>query len=498
MAKLAPYGPFRALDGDGNPLSGGKLYTYEAGTTTEKDTYTTADGDIANANPVILDANGYADVWLGSGSYKFVLKTSADVDVWTIDDILGDTTTGFGGSTTTTAANLNVTSVYNKTYIECTDTLTLSLLDVATAEDGFYFIVNNTGSGTVTIDPDSSEQVDGASTASIAASSSAIVRCNGTSWNVLFNATVASDKNNSFTGNNSFAGKTAFKDDGELTVSSGAITITGTKHTVDTESDAASDDLETINGGADGQFLIISPANDARTVVLKSTGNIDIANDITLDDSNLSAVLIYDNTLSKWIVLSKPTTFADASDIVTGTATDKSVTPAHLDFITLSTTTASNDADVSFDIDFSKFPTQRIEFSGVTPATDGSGFNLQYSANGGSSYKTGSYQYASITNNTNATTPTGTGGFGQTNINIAPAVGNAAGESCYGFLEIRQTTSDYCHVSGIVTSINGSGFLVNYRVSGSWGADTDSIDNVRLLMGSGNITSGTFIHKGSR
>lgn len=61
----------------------------------------------------------------------------------------------------------------------------------------------------------------------------------------------------------------------ELTIAAGAITITQSYHTVDTESDAASDDLDTINGVAVGQLVVLFPASAARTVVLKhNTGNI--------------------------------------------------------------------------------------------------------------------------------------------------------------------------------------------------------------------------------
>lgn len=78
---------FQAFDTSGNPLSGGKLYTYEAGTTTPLATYTTRAGGTPNANPVILDANGEADVWMASGTlYKLVLKTSADVTLSTVDN----------------------------------------------------------------------------------------------------------------------------------------------------------------------------------------------------------------------------------------------------------------------------------------------------------------------------------------------------------------------------------------------------------------------------
>ncbi len=80
----------RYFDANGNPLAGGKLYSYQSGTTTPQNTYTDSVGGTPNANPVILDANGEANVWADpSLSYKFVLKTSADVVQWTVDNVIG-------------------------------------------------------------------------------------------------------------------------------------------------------------------------------------------------------------------------------------------------------------------------------------------------------------------------------------------------------------------------------------------------------------------------
>lgn len=78
------------FDDNGSPLSGGKLYTYLAGTTTPAATYTSLSGLTANANPIILDAAGRPaqEVWLTSGvSYKFVVKTSTDVTIRTYDNL---------------------------------------------------------------------------------------------------------------------------------------------------------------------------------------------------------------------------------------------------------------------------------------------------------------------------------------------------------------------------------------------------------------------------
>ncbi len=60
----------------------------------------------------------------------------------------------------------------------------------------------------------------------------------------------------------------------ELTIASGAVTKTQGYHTIDTQSDASSDDLDTISGGGVGDILFLSAANDAREVVITRNGNI--------------------------------------------------------------------------------------------------------------------------------------------------------------------------------------------------------------------------------
>jgi len=82
------------FDANGVPLSGGKLYTYAAGTTTPQTTYTSVSGAEANSNPIILNSEGRVsgtnEVWLDSAvAYKLILKTSADVQLWSADDLSG-------------------------------------------------------------------------------------------------------------------------------------------------------------------------------------------------------------------------------------------------------------------------------------------------------------------------------------------------------------------------------------------------------------------------
>ena len=82
------------FDANGVPLSGGRLYTYAAGTTTPQTTYTSSTGATANANPIELNSagrvSGTTEVWLDiTLAYKFVLKTTDDVQLWSADDISG-------------------------------------------------------------------------------------------------------------------------------------------------------------------------------------------------------------------------------------------------------------------------------------------------------------------------------------------------------------------------------------------------------------------------
>jgi hypothetical protein len=108
--------PFLAFyDDNGNPLSGGKVFTYVAATNTPKATYTDSTGLIASANPIILDSAGRA-VWFLIGSYKYVITDSTGTIIRTVDNVtsfstLADSTSAFfqtfSGNGTTTAFTLS-------------------------------------------------------------------------------------------------------------------------------------------------------------------------------------------------------------------------------------------------------------------------------------------------------------------------------------------------------------------------------------------------------
>jgi len=90
---LSPLGNgFNFLNVDGLPLNAGKIYTYQAGSTTPFTTYTDVNGLIANTNPIILGTDGRppAEIWLQDGYfYKFILTDSSDVTIQTYDNLYG-------------------------------------------------------------------------------------------------------------------------------------------------------------------------------------------------------------------------------------------------------------------------------------------------------------------------------------------------------------------------------------------------------------------------
>lgn len=84
---------FAAVDSFGNPLVGGRLYTYANNTTTPQTTYQDAAGTIANTNPIILDSRGEAVIFLSEGVvYTWVLKDANDALIWSQSDIAGGKT----------------------------------------------------------------------------------------------------------------------------------------------------------------------------------------------------------------------------------------------------------------------------------------------------------------------------------------------------------------------------------------------------------------------
>lgn len=114
---LSPVCNGQIFDANGDPLTGGKIETYLAGSSTPAATYVDDTGVTPQSNPIILNSLGYptlGPIWLTGGvSYKFVIKDANDVTLRTIDDISGVNDASVSQSEW-------VTSGFTPTYISAT------------------------------------------------------------------------------------------------------------------------------------------------------------------------------------------------------------------------------------------------------------------------------------------------------------------------------------------------------------------------------------------
>ncbi len=125
----------------------------------------------------------------------------------------------------------------------------------------------------------------------------------------------------------------------ELTIASGAITVVHDWHWVDTEADAASDDLDTINGGYEGRTVILRPASNSRNVRIRNgTGNITLSGDVTLVSTSDNIVLQFIGSTWQEISVDAPSRTIASADAGATVGPDlilyrNSATPAASDVI---------------------------------------------------------------------------------------------------------------------------------------------------------------------
>jgi hypothetical protein len=142
-------------------LSGGKIYTYQAGTTTPLAVYTSNAESAFHTNPIILDSAGRVpsggEIWLQLGiGYKFVLRTSTDVLIATYDNIPSSAQPPAANDAdsimyeqgyTVTAGSFVVGKIYRIASVGTTD---FTLIGATNNTVGTHFIATGVGTGTGT------------------------------------------------------------------------------------------------------------------------------------------------------------------------------------------------------------------------------------------------------------------------------------------------------------------------------------------------------------
>jgi len=185
MASLLPnIAQLYLTTSDGSPLVGGKIYTYEAGTTTPKVTYADADATTSNTNPVILDSRGEAVIFW-QGNYKVVVKDSLDNTIRTVDDV----------STIIDMANITYDGVTLSTILSDTLSHVVEDIDALKAVDSTlytmayvkgYYAANDGGGGNYWYDSGDTTTADNGGSVIVASDGARWkLQMHGKPWSVL-------------------------------------------------------------------------------------------------------------------------------------------------------------------------------------------------------------------------------------------------------------------------------------------------------------------------
>lgn len=173
MADLAWHKGFQFFTDTGAVLAGGKLYVYDELTLNERTVYKDADEATPWTQPITLNSAGRLTdpVYVPSGNWKYILKTSAGVAVTTEDEIPGAVTIPSAtfakpqSPTLTKASNYTITTTDLGYLIKADPTggnITLTLPSAITAGDGATIWVQHVGTaGKVTIVPPGAQTVNG-------------------------------------------------------------------------------------------------------------------------------------------------------------------------------------------------------------------------------------------------------------------------------------------------------------------------------------------------
>jgi hypothetical protein len=139
------------INGSGTPYPLAKAYFYVAGTTTPQDTYSDKDLTIPNTNPVVADANGlFGQIFLGSGTYDVVLKTSADATIWTAEDVAAAAVS----AATTTVSGIIELATTAEALTGTSATLGMTPATVAAAvQQGFSYGTTGGSANAITVTP---------------------------------------------------------------------------------------------------------------------------------------------------------------------------------------------------------------------------------------------------------------------------------------------------------------------------------------------------------
>ena len=317
----------------------------------------------------------------------------------------------------------------------------------------------------------------------------------------------------------------------ELTIASGAVTPPARDHggvfRIDTEGNAASDTLDTITqtNTPDGTVIILQAEDAARVVTLNhaagGSGQILLTDATDFVFASLSAWVMLQRRSTDWVELLRYVPHEDLTALTTVASDDlveiwdesagtvKKITPANLVASAIGaglTRVANGSVSAAASIPLTGLTTAYqaylLVFHDVLAATSGADLHFQVSTDNGATYKAGASDYRHARHGFSVSGAVGgNGSNGDTKIVLAPGAGNSAatGHEIGGHIYIHapMSTNDQTRIDWQLSYLNSAGNYTTLSGGGHY-AVSGATDAIRLIMSTGNLTTGTYTLFGLR
>jgi hypothetical protein len=530
------------FDSSGNPLNGGTLETYVAGTVSTLATYpTNADalaGTNANSTSISINASGYPSsggtvigVFLKPGKqYKFILKDSTGTTIYSLDNISNLTDTLLDGNGNEVIKLVGVASAVNEITVTNAITGTKPIIAATGDDTNVGLKIKTKGIGTLDLLDGSDNELFKTSTVA-----------NAVNEVTLANAATGNSPSLSATGDDTNIGlNIKAKGTGAITVgqASGTVTVGGdssTPLTLTSSQVKLSADQPFVDSSGNEYVKVSKTASAVNefTVTNAATGVAPVLS-ATGDDANIDLALqakgtgayaakgaatssaelrLYEQTTNgtNYIGLKAPASVtADKTFTLPsadGTANQVLQTngsgvlsfapPGAMTLI--ATATASNSATIDFtSISNSTYNSYLIVGDNIVPTTDSVFLQLRMSQGGtfnstASAYVNECLRYSSTT----STVSGDASGGGATGITVNAAgetLGNNSNEQLFFVMHLSNmgSSSTFKRVSIQGEYLSAAPAYLHYLAGGQLVANSNAVDGFRFLMSSGTIASGVF------
>jgi hypothetical protein len=179
---------YNGLDGGENFANADLTFTGDREHNTDGNSLViTSDNGAYGEGYIYLDPT---EMYAGVGT-AYVYSDGSDVSLYVATgqavkvDSDGTLTSNFGR--VKGYSGVNATLTLNETYhvVNCTNTITVNLPSSVAIGPGREYIIKNSGTGTITVDPDGAETIDGAATFTLSQYDSITIVSTGTNWIII-------------------------------------------------------------------------------------------------------------------------------------------------------------------------------------------------------------------------------------------------------------------------------------------------------------------------